>query len=213
MKIGVFDSGVGGEAIADELRQRLEGAEIMSVNDHVNVPYGGRSKDEIIQLTDNAIQPLLRQDCDCIVIACNSATTNAIAELRARYPTQKFVGLEPMVKPAARITKTGVFAVLATPSTLQSVPYAKLKAHWAADATVLEPDCSTWARLIEDGKANEIPLKETLDPLVAAGADVIVLGCTHYHWVKPAIEALVGNSVTVLEPSQAIKNRIISIIA
>lgn len=213
MKIGVFDSGAGGKAIADELQRLLEGAEIIIADDRANVPYGGRSKEAIIQLTDAAIQPLLQQDCDCIVIACNSATTNAINELRARYPKQHFVGLEPMVKPAAQHTRTKTIAVLATPSTLKSTRYAQLKNDWAADCTVLEPDCSTWASLIEHGKANEIPLQETLAPLITAGADVIVLGCTHYHWVKPAIEAIVGDGVTVLEPSQAIKNRIVSIIA
>lgn len=213
MKIGVFDSGAGGKAIADELQRLLEGAEIISVDDRANVPYGGRSKEEIIQLTNTAIQPLLQQACDCIVIACNSATTNAIAELRALYPKQNFVGLEPMVKPAAQLTRTNTIAVLATPSTLQSTRYTQLKNDWAEGCTILEPDCSTWASLIEHGKTDEIPLQETIAPLLAANADVIVLGCTHYHWVKPAVEAIVGSGVTVLEPSQAIKNRIVSIIA
>lgn len=212
MKIGVFDSGIGGEAIADELQRRIEGAEVILADDHAHVPYGGRSKEEIITLTDEAIQPLLQSNCDCIVIACNTATTNAIVELRARYPTQKFVGLEPMVKPAVALSRSKKIAVLATPSTLQSEQYAQLKNDWANECTVLEPDCSTWASLIEHNRANEIPLQATLAPLLAAGVDVIVLGCTHYHWIKPAIEAIVGDGVTVLEPSQAIKNRIVSII-
>ncbi|MGH7217880.1 MAG: glutamate racemase [Candidatus Microsaccharimonas sp.] len=213
MKIGVFDSGIGGKAIADELQRLIEGAEVIIVDDRAHVPYGGRSKDAIIQLTDTAIQPLLQDSCDCIVIACNTATTNAIVELRARYPAQNFVGLEPMIKPAVELSRTKKFAVLATPSTLQSEQYAQLKSDWAKGCTILEPDCSTWASLIEHDKADQIPLQKTLAPLLTAGIDVIVLGCTHYHWIKPAIEAIVGDGVTVLEPSQAIKNRIVSITA
>ncbi|MFZ1250730.1 MAG: glutamate racemase [Candidatus Microsaccharimonas sp.] len=212
MKIGVFDSGIGGEAVAHELRSLIEYAEVVSVNDHKNVPYGGRPKDEIIELTDAAIQPLLKQGCDAIVLACNTATTNAISALRERYPTQKFVGLEPMVKPAARTSKTKKIAVLATPATLQSQRYAELKKQWAENVTVFEPDCHTWATLIENNKINDVDLEAVITPLLEADVDVIVLGCTHYHWLKNTIQKKVGSDITVLEPSNAISSRILSIV-
>jgi len=213
MKIGVFDSGIGGEAVAAELQARIEGAAVITVNDHAHVPYGGRSQQEVIELTDAAIQPLLREQCDCIVIACNTATVNAIATLRERYPTQKFVGLEPMLKPAWQLSKTRNVAVLATPATLQSRRYAELKEEWSQDLTIFEPNCTSWAALIEAGKASEIPLGETLAPLIERDVDVIVLACTHYHWLKHDIQSIVGTAVIVLEPSQAIRRRILSIVA
>lgn len=212
MKIGVFDSGIGGQAVAEELQRLIPTATVVSINDHNNVPYGGRPRIEIIQLTQKAIQPLLDATYDAIVIACNTATTNAIQLLRHDNPTQKFIGLEPMVKPAAALTITGAIAVLATPATLQSPRYAALKKEFAASIRVLEPDCSTWATLIENGQENDIPLAETIQPLLQQSVDVIVLGCTHYHWLKADIQKIAGPGVTVLEPSEAIKNRIVDII-
>ncbi len=213
MKIGVFDSGIGGEAVAEELRRLIPTATVVSVNDKANVPYGTKPRAEIMKLTKAAIQPLVDMQCDAIVIACNTATTNAIQLLRHDFPNQKFVGLEPMVKPAAELTKTHTIAVLATPGTLQSPRYHALKDTWAKGVTILEPDCSTWAELIENNKASDIDLTATLTPLLENNVDVIVLGCTHYHWLKKEIQAIVGDSVTVLEPSNAIKNRLIEITA
>lgn len=213
MKIGVFDSGIGGQAVADELRALIPDATIISINDSKNVPYGGRPRTEIIKLTQAAIQPLIEAACDVIVIACNTATTNVIQLLRHDNPTQKFVGLEPMVKPAAQLTKTNVIAVLGTPATIASPRYTQLKDEWAKNITVIEPDCTDWANLIEQGRTSEIALEQTITPLIKADVDVIVLGCTHYHWVKKDIEALAGPNVTVLEPSNAIKNRIVEIVS
>lgn len=211
VKIGVFDSGKGGEAVADELRQLLPHAEVIFIDDRDHVPYGGRSRHEVITLTRAAIQPLLAADCDAIVVACNTATTNAIQVLRAENPHQKFVGIEPMIKPAAALTKTKKIAVLATPATLKSARYAALKEEWTAGITVFEPDCTDWAALIEARRTAEIPLEQTIGPLLAEGVDVVVLGCTHFHWLKASIEAMAGPEVTVLEPSQAIKNRLVDI--
>lgn len=213
MKIGVFDSGIGGEAVAEELRRLIPGATVISTNDKAHVPYGGRPRAEIMKLTKAAIEPLIAMECDAIVIACNTATTNAIQLLRHDFPDQKFIGLEPMVKPAAALTKTHTIAVLATPATLQSPRYQQLKAEWAQDITVLEPDCAQWAEHIEHNRTNEIELEATLIPVIKAGADVIVLGCTHYHWLKEKIQTIVGDAVTILEPSNAIKNRLVEITA
>ncbi len=164
-----------------------------------------------LQHRSKAVQPHIDMNCDAIVIACNTATTNAIQLLRHDFPNQKFIGLEPMVKPAAALTKTNTIAVLATPATLQSVRYAELKNTWAADVNVLEPNCNTWAALIENNQAKSIDLQATLTPLLKANVDVIVLGCTHYHWLKQSIQDIVGSAVTILEPSNAIKNRIVEI--
>ena len=116
MKIGVFDSGIGGEAVAAALRHTFPEAVVTTVNDHNNVPYGSKSPEEIIRLTDTALQPLREDNCDVIVLACNTATAVAIETLRSRYPSQFFIGIEPMVKTAASITKTDEIAVCATPA-------------------------------------------------------------------------------------------------
>ncbi|HSW91204.1 MAG TPA: hypothetical protein VLG09_00980, partial [Candidatus Saccharimonadales bacterium] len=106
MKLGVFDSGIGGKAIAEALSYSFPDATIITVNDAKNVPYGDKTPNEVITFTDNAIQPLLEQQCDIIILACNTATAIAIDILRNRYPAQKFIGIEPMIKTAASITKS-----------------------------------------------------------------------------------------------------------
>jgi glutamate racemase len=212
MKIGVFDSGIGGEAVAQQLQLLLPDAEVIAVNDRAHVPYGSRSADEIIRLTDAAIQPLFATNCDAIVIACNTATTVAIATLRERYPDTPFVGIEPMVKPAGAMTKTGHIAVFATPATLASDRYQSLKDTWDSGVIVDEPDCSTWAPLIEAGKSDEVPIESYIENVVNNGADVIVLGCTHYHWLKARAVEAAGDKAVILEPSDAISRRISSLL-
>lgn len=208
MKIGVFDSGIGGQAVAEQLRVLIPDAEILSVNDSAHVPYGSRSPEEIISLTKHAIQPLLEASCDVIVIACNTATTVAIRELRETYPTMKFVGIEPMVKPAASLTESGRIAVLATPATLQSARYQELKDTWAKGVTIEEPDCSDWASLIEHEKSDQVPIESVIEDLVSRDVDVIVLACTHYHWLKDRAELAAKGRAKILEPSDAISRRI-----
>jgi glutamate racemase len=213
VKIGVFDSGIGGQAIADKLKTLFPDAEIIFVNDHEHVPYGTRRRAEIIELTLAAIQPLIDAGCDAIVIACNTATTMAIKDIRAAHPDVHFVGIEPMIKPAAKLTRSGVIAVFATPGTLRSPRYAQLKHTWAPKLTVLEPDCSGWATLIERGEPERIDIHSMINEIHRWKADVIVLGCTHYHWLKERIEKAAGPRVQVLEPSDAIGNRIESLLA
>lgn len=213
VKIGVFDSGIGGEAVANRLRQLFPKAKIISINDSTNVPYGVKASHEIIRLTDAAIQPLLKAKCDAIVIACNTATTNAINHLRSTYPKIHFVGIEPMVKPAAQMTKSGTIAVLATPGTLKSHRYAELKRQWAAQLTIIEPDCSSWAGHIERGELQRVDVHIAVHESLRWNADVIVLGCTHYHWIKDRIQATAGPGVRILEPSDAIGARIESLLA
>ena len=208
MKLGIFDSGIGGQAIALALQERFPLAVIEIVNDSQNVPYGDKTAKEIIQLTEKAIQPLLRSRCDIIVLACNTATAIAIDYLRATYPHQKFIGIEPMVKKAAELTKTNVIAICATPRTLQSERYQKLIMNFAQHCTIIEPDCSEWAYMIEYNQISDEHISLTINDVLKQQADAIILGCTHYHWIKNRIEAIAGNNAIVLEPSAAIAARV-----
>lgn len=212
MRIGIFDSGIGGEAIAKALRQDFPEASFQVVNDRAHLPYGEKSPKELIELTNRAIQPLLTSDCDVIVIACNSATTAAIGWLRKHYPTQLFIGIEPMIKPATELTKSGVITVCATPATLASESYARLIENYATNCTVLEPDCREWAQMIEENSMNEQHIADMVNEVKAKDTDVIVLGCTHYHWIKEEIVAHAGPDIVVLEPSKAIGRRIRSLL-
>jgi glutamate racemase len=205
MKIGVFDSGKGGFLIAERLRELLPSHEFIVAHDSRHVPYGTRPASEILTLTDAALQPLLRE-CPVIVIACNTITTSVIHTLRERYPDTGFVGLEPMVKPASQLTRSGRLLILATPATLSSARYDILKRTHAGHAVIDEPSTGHWPRLIEDGHTETIDLSD-----VAAsyhdGVDVVVLGCTHYLALIPRLK-LMSDDVVILEPSAAIARRV-----
>ncbi len=208
MHIGIFDSGIGGEIVAEAIQDYFPAAKLTVVNDKAHLPYGDKTAMEIIRLTDKAIQPLIKERCDVIVIACNSATTAAIDWLRKTYPTQRFIGIEPMVKPASQLTKSHVIAVCATPATLNSHRYERLRENYGAGLAILEPDCSQWAQMIEKNNINLEKIKHVVNDVIHQGADVIVLGCTHYHWIKNYIESVAAGKATVIEPSNAICVRI-----
>lgn len=208
MRIGIFDSGIGGEAIAASLRLAFPSATFEIASDREHMPYGKRSLKEVSALTETAIQPLLKNNCDVIVIACNTATAASIELLRKRYPSQLFIGLEPMIKPAATLTKTNTIAVCATPATLSSTRYHRLKDQFTNNVHVLEPDCSEWAQMIEDNTINENQIKQVIENVCADGADVIVLACTHYHWIRDYIEQVTNNRATIIDPSDVIADRI-----
>lgn len=210
-KIGVFDSGIGGEAIARQLRLAFPGDMIIAISDSKNAPYGSKRPEEIIELTYKAIAPLLK--CDVIVIACNTATSYAIQYLRGKYPSHQFVGIEPMLKTASELTRSKVITVCATPATLRSARYEYLKSRYASDLTVIEPDCSKWAQLIEESSLNREQIHASIAPSLERGSDVIVLGCTHYHWIKDDIKKIASNAVAVLEPSEAIASRVARVLA
>lgn len=213
MKLGIFDSGIGGEAVALALKSAFPHADITVVNDKKHVPYGDKTASEVIQLTEVAIHPLLHLNCDIIVIACNTATAIAIESLREKYPQQKFIGIEPMIKTAAQLTKNATIAVCATPATLASGRYRQLLITHAQHLRVIEPDCSEWAYMIERNQLNETHITAVIDDILKQDADVIVLGCTHYHWIKDRILGLVSPSVHVIEPSDAIAARIRHLLA
>lgn len=212
MKLGVFDSGIGGEAVAAALRMTFPNALVVTVNDRGNVPYGNKSPSQVRRLTELAIRPLLDGSCDVIILACNTATAFAIEYLRAKYPTQKFIGIEPMIKSAASLTHSGTIAVCATPGTLASTRYARLVQRYGTNLRILTPDCSEWARWIENNQVNREYIAATIDEICNRGADVIVLGCTHYHWIKELITELSAARATVIEPSEAIGRRVTALL-
>jgi glutamate racemase len=206
MKIGVFDSGVGGRNILKVLRHALPEHSFVYACDSKNVPYGSKTPSQIVQLARLAIRPLVK-DCKVVVVACNTATSYAIETLRRDNRDTKFVGLEPPIKPAARLAKTGVVAVCATPATLKSINYQKLKNSFASQLTVIEPDCTDWATLIEQDRAGEIRLEQLAAYLLHRGCDTVVLGCTHYHALRPKLQTLMPNT-TIIDPSYAVLEQV-----
>lgn len=212
MKLGVFDSGIGGEAVAASLRVAFPDAHIVTVNDRGNVPYGDKPPAQVRRITELALRPLLDGTCDVIILACNTATAFAIEYLRAQYPSQQFIGIEPMIKPAAALTRTGIIAVCATPGTLASARYARLVQRYGSSLRILTPDCHEWAYWIEHNQLHRQHIADTINMVCAQGADVIVLGCTHYHWIKELITELAAGRAVVLEPSEAIGDRVAHIV-
>lgn len=210
MNIGVFDSGIGGKAIAKQLRIDFPKDKIILIDDKKNVPYGSKDTNTICRLTDKAIQPLLKERCQIVVLACNTATAAAIDWLREKYTETLFVGLEPMIKTANKTTKTGVVSVCATPATLASKKYNLHKKHYP-DLTILEPDCSEWAYMIEHNKMNKKIIQNTIEDLIQKNADTIVLACTHYHWIESDISNIVSGRAKILQPSEAISRRVLAL--
>lgn len=203
MKIGVFDSGIGGLSVAKAIERSFPDDEVIFVNDKENIPYGTKTPDTLYTLVHPILDNLVKQGCGVIVIACNTVSTTIIERLRATS-TIPLVALEPMVKPAAQLSTTKVITVCATPATLSSDRYAWLKRTYAGSCTVLEPDCADWASLIEQSALNETKIRANIEPALAAKSDVIVLGCTHYHWIEKEIEKIAGQNVTILQPEQAV---------
>jgi len=201
--VGVFDSGIGGLSVVKAIEKALPDAEVIWISDHKHVPYGDKTPEEVRGFVVPILENMVQRGCEVIVIACNSVTTTLINELREILPVP-LVGIEPMVKPAAAQTKSGVIAVCATPMTLGSKRYAWLKETYAKGIEVLEPDCSEWAYMIEHGAIEERLVEDEIQEVCDKGADVIVLGCTHYHWVERMIKRLVAGRAIVLQPETAV---------
>lgn len=206
MKIGVFDSGRGGEFIAEGLQKLLPEHEFIVVNDREHVPYGSREDSEIIELTTKAIQPLLEAQCPIIVIACNTATMAAIAALRTQFPAVKFVGIEPMVKPAAAISHTHHATVLATPLTLKSDRYQHLIREYGSELIIDQPNAAGWAAAIERGEADTISFDEVASS-IANGSDTLILACTHYITLRKRLHTRFPG-INILEPTAAIARQV-----
>lgn len=203
MKIGVFDSGVGGLSVAQAIQKALPEHEVLLREDKEHVPYGTKSPQELLKLVVPIFQSMIDDGCQVIIVACNTVSTTLIKELRERFDIP-LVAVEPMVKPAAEMTKTGVITVCATPTTLASPRYAWLKETYAKDVTVLEPDCADWPAMIEHNRIDDKKITERINEALAENSDVIVLGCTHYHWIEDKIKELVAGKAEVIQPEPAI---------
>lgn len=204
MKIGVFDSGVGGKSVANAISAALPEYEVMYREDKENIPYGTKTPEELERLVLPILKSMQEQGCEVIVIACNTVTTTIIEHLREIIKVP-LIGMEPMVKPAAEMTKTGKIAVCATPATLASRRYAWLKDTYASNIEVLEPDCSDWAYMIESDQLDHQKIRERITEVCKKGADTIVLGCTHYHWIEEDIQQIADEfGATVIQPEQPV---------
>jgi glutamate racemase len=204
MRIGVFDSGIGGLSVVQAIREAMPDSEVIFVTDKANFPYATKSPEQIWNGIVPIFQGLIDSQVDVIVIACNTVSTTLSGKLRSQFPDTPMVALDPMLKPAAEQTKSGVIAVCATPTTLASKRYADLKTEFASGINVLEPDCSDWSYLIENDGMNEATVQGELGPALDAGADIIVLACTHYHWIEDQIKRLAEGRAKVLQPEEAI---------
>lgn len=202
-KIGVFDSGIGGLSVAGAIEKALPELEVIFRDDARHVPYGSRTVEEIYKFTKPILQSLVSDGCKVIVIACNTVTTNLISRLRKEIVVP-LVGMEPMVKPAAIATKTGVITVCATPLTLSSVRYRSLKRELTKGVKVIEPDCSDWAYMVENNRVDRDKVAKIINDSCTAGADQIVLGSTHYHWIEQLIDELARGRANVMQPEQPV---------
>lgn len=203
MKIGVFDSGVGGLSVANAIKKALPKHKVLLKEDKDNVPYGTKSPGEILRLVVPILQTLANEGCEVIVIACNTVSTNLMPELRQHFKIP-LIAVEPMIKSASKLTKTGVIAVCATPTTLASSRYAWLKETYAKDKQILEPDCSDWVYMIEEKSINIKKIEGRIKGALDKKADVIVLGCTHYHWIEKEIAELSIDKAIILQPEEHI---------
>lgn len=206
MTIGVFDSGLGAHLVAERLHILFPELAFRIATDEENVPYGDRSEQEIISLVDAALQPLLGE-CQIIILACNTATAVAIDWLRRSYPNHQFIGFEPMIKPAAELTTSGVVTVLATAATRQSARYKRLIATYAPEVTILEPNTERWASLIQNGEANTIDLTEVINSVDKHESDIIALACTHYLALEIRLREALPTE-TIIEPTPAVAEQL-----
>jgi len=215
--IGIFDSGVGGLSVLKAVRRELPHEDILYLGDEGHVPYGPRSKKEICTFATGITRFLLEQGAKLIVIACNTASAAALHDLREMFPSVMFVGMEPAVKPAAEITKTGKVGVLATPMTFKGELYTSLVARFALEVDIFQSTCPGLVEQIEAGHINtpetRLILEKALQPMLEGGMDTVVLGCTHYPFVIPVIQAIAGAEVGIVDPAPAVARQVRRLLA
>lgn len=199
VKIGVFDSGVGALPVINAIKAGMPKAEITYKDDAKHLPYGNREIKEIHSFVKPIFQEFIDEGCTVIVVACNTVTTNLIEKLRQEFPVP-MVGMEPALKPAAEASKSKIIAVCATPRTLSSQRYHWLKEHYAKGVRVLEPNCRDWALMIENNTVDRDKIAKTVEDVCAKGADQIVLGCTHYHWIEDLMKESAAGRAAVIQP-------------
>lgn len=205
--IGIFDSGIGGTSIWKEVVKLLPNESTIYLADSKNAPYGEKSSEEIIALSVKNTEFLLSKGCKLIVVACNTATTNAIDYLRKNY-TIPFIGIEPAIKPAALLSKTGAIGILATKGTLSSKLFEKTTKEYTKNITTIEQDGEGLVPLIEEGKLNSPEINELLTaylkPMLNFNIDHLVLGCTHYPYLIPEIKKIIGENITIIDSGEAV---------
>lgn len=214
--IGIFDSGSGGLSVYRELVKLLPGERYIYFSDNAHCPYGEKTAEYIQDRAHVITDILLGMGADIIVVACNTATAAAIASLRADYPDVPFIGMEPAVKPAALGTKSGVIGVLATAGTLKGSKYLHTRGQFEDNVHIIEHVGEGFVELVEngilDGPEAEKTVRTSLQPLLDKGADIIVLGCTHYPFLQPVIERLAGPGVRVIDPAPAVARQTVRVL-
>lgn len=210
--IGIFDSGVGGLSVLRSIRALLPCHPVVYLADQAHVPYGARTKDEVRSFSEGITHFLLARGAQLIVVACNAASAASLYYLRETFPDVSFVGMEPAVKPAAAGTHSGVIGVLATPVTFQGELYASVVERFAKNVTVLQDTCPGLVGQIEAGQIHapetRAILERALLPMVEGGVDTIVMGCTHYPFIIPIVQEIVGPEVDVIDPAPAVARQV-----
>jgi len=208
--IGIFDSGIGGTSIWAAIHQLLPNEKTIYLADSKNAPYGQKSKSEIIALSKKNTELLLDMDCKLIVVACNTATTNAIQELRAKYSVP-FIGIEPAIKPAATNSKTQTIGILATQGTLNSELFNKT-AEMYQDTKIIEQVGHGLVQLIENGNINSPEmtqlLRSYLNPMIEENIDYLVLGCSHYPYLIPQIKKILPDHIQIIDSGEAVAKQV-----
>lgn len=205
--LGIFDSGIGGTSIWREIKTLLPNEDCIYLADSKNAPYGERPQQEIRALSIKNTELLLEEGCKLIVVACNTATTNAISKLRDAYKIP-FIGIEPAIKPAALGSRTKTIGILATKGTLSSSLFHNTAALHAAGITIIEKEGLGIVPLLEAGKLEspemDALLSEYLSPMLDAGIDYLVLGCSHYPYLIPKLRTILPEHVTILDSGAAV---------
>lgn len=206
--IGLFDSGLGGLSVWRELVRQFPAESTLYLADRAYCPYGGRTADDILARSDAIVHYLLEQGATLILIACNTATSAAARSLRLRHPQLPIVAMEPAVKPAAQHSQSGRIAVLATRATLAGDKFHDLKAQYDSDVTILPVPGDGFVELVEagelDGERARTVVRQALAPLEGSGVDQVVLGCTHYPFLAPLVEAALPPGVRLIDPAPAV---------
>lgn len=214
--IGIFDSGLGGLSVWREIATMLPAEDVIYIADSAYVPYGTRPPEQIRARSIAVARFLIDRGVKMVVVACNTASAIAIDDLRAEFPDTTFVGLEPAVKPAVGMSMTGRVGVLATPRTVSGDRLRVLIEHWSDGVQVHTIAGNGMVELVEAGELGGDPVNEVLspilDPLLADSVDVLVLGCTHYPFLRDAIQAYIGPDVRVIDSGNAIARRTLSLL-
>ncbi len=205
--IGIFDSGVGGTSIWKEIHSLVPYENTIYLADSLNAPYGPKGRNQIIKFSKKNVELLLDNNCKLIVVACNTATTNAIKHLRVNYNVP-FIGIEPAIKPAALKTQTNAVGILATKGTLSSVLFHKTTKLFGNEINIIEQEGEGIVELIETGKLHSEEMKGLLNvylkPMIEANIDHLVLGCTHYPYLMPLLLEILPKHVKIIDSGEAV---------